>query len=162
DPRLGLYAWLDELIARHGINKGRIQLTLARGEHQAGLTINEYETLLMQHDLIDVLRNPFRFVAEKGRNLLADPWNIPNKTFDDGPNPAVTPLLLDTLERHRVRATFFLIGRWVRACNSIAADIAAHGHTIGNHTDSHPNTIWLPTRHIVEELRRCQDAVAKA
>jgi len=83
-------------------------------------------------------------------------------TFDDGPNPAVTPLLLDTLERHRVRATFFLIGRWVRACNSIAADIAAHGHTIGNHTDTHPNTIWLPTRDIVEELRRCQDAVAKA
>ena len=82
DPRLGLYAWLDELIARHGITKGRIQLTLASAEHQAGLTINEYETLLMRHDLIDVLRNPFQFVAEKGRNLLADPWNIPNKTID--------------------------------------------------------------------------------
>jgi hypothetical protein len=82
DPRLGLYAWLDELIARHGISKGRIQLTLASGEHQAGLTINEYETLLMRHDLIDVLRNPFQFMAEKGRNLLADPWNIPNKTID--------------------------------------------------------------------------------
>jgi len=82
DPRLGLYAWLDELITHHGISKGRIQLTLAAGEHQAGLTMNEYETLLMRHDLIEVLRNPFRFISEKGRNLLADPWTIPNKTID--------------------------------------------------------------------------------
>jgi hypothetical protein len=82
DPRLGLYSWLDDLIARHGIGKGRIQLTLAAGEHQAGLTMNEYETLLMRNDLIDVLRNPFRFMAEKGWNILADPWTVPNKTID--------------------------------------------------------------------------------
>ncbi len=81
DPRLGLYTRLDELIASHGISKGRIRLSLAAGEHQAGLTINEYETLLMRHDLIDVLRNPLRFMAEQGRNLLADPWAIPNKTI---------------------------------------------------------------------------------
>jgi peptidoglycan-N-acetylglucosamine deacetylase len=83
-------------------------------------------------------------------------------TFDDGPNPAVTPKLLDTLEHHTVRATFFLIGRWVRASPSLAAEIAARGHTIGNHTDTHPNTIWLPTRRIVDELVRCQDAIEKA
>lgn len=82
DGRLGLYERIDEMIGRHGVAKGRVRLSLASGEHQAGLTINEYETLLMQHDLVDVLRNPLRFMAEKGRNLLADPWSIPNRTID--------------------------------------------------------------------------------
>lgn len=80
-PRVGLYASLQEMIARHGITKGRIRLSLAAGEHQAGLTINEYETLLMRHDLIEVLRDPLRFMAEKGRHLLTDPWAIPTKTI---------------------------------------------------------------------------------
>jgi thiamine phosphate synthase YjbQ (UPF0047 family) len=82
DPRFGLYSHVGELIARHGVGRGRIHLSLAAGEHQAGLTINEYETLLMRHDLFDVLRDPLRFMAEKGRHLLADPWAIPNKTID--------------------------------------------------------------------------------
>ena len=81
DARLGLYERLHEMINRHSVTKGRVHLSLATGEHQAGLTINEYETLLMRHDLIEVLRNPLRFVAEKGRHLLADPWAIPNKTI---------------------------------------------------------------------------------
>jgi thiamine phosphate synthase YjbQ (UPF0047 family) len=81
DARLGLYARLREMIARHGVTKGRVHLSLAAGEHQAGLTINEFETLLMRHDLIEVLRDPLRFVAEKGRNMLANPWAIPNKTI---------------------------------------------------------------------------------
>src|SRR5271154_5759742 len=56
-------------------------------------------------------------------------------TFDDGPNPAVTPLLLDLLDRHRVKATFFLIGGWVREAPSLANDIVTRGHAVGNHTD---------------------------
>ena len=51
DPRLGLYDRCRELINQHGVDKGRIHIALAPGEHQAGLTVNEYETLLMQHDL---------------------------------------------------------------------------------------------------------------
>jgi hypothetical protein len=81
DARLGLYRRLEALICHHGVSKGRVHLSLSPGEHHAGLTINEYETLLMQHDLIDVLKDPLRFVAEKGRNLLADPMAIPNKTI---------------------------------------------------------------------------------
>jgi thiamine phosphate synthase YjbQ (UPF0047 family) len=81
-PAIGLYEQLQEMIARHGVTKGRIRLSLGTREHQAGLTINEYETLLMNHDLIDVIRDPMHFVAEKGRNLLADPWAIPARTID--------------------------------------------------------------------------------
>ena len=82
DSRLGLYERCRELIAEHGVVKGRVRITLSPGEHQAGLTVNEYETLLMQHDLAEVLRNPLRFMAEKSRHLLADPRAIPTKTID--------------------------------------------------------------------------------
>ena len=83
-------------------------------------------------------------------------------TFDDGPNPAATPQLLDLLDRHQARATFFLVGRWVRACQEIVREIAARGHTIGNHTDTHPNLVWLSTRSIVAELVRCQQSIEQA
>ena len=83
-------------------------------------------------------------------------------TFDDGPNPAVTPRLLDLLDQHRVRATFFLIGKHVRACPELAGEIAARGHTIGNHTDSHPNLVWLPQGRIKDELHRCQESIEQA
>jgi peptidoglycan-N-acetylglucosamine deacetylase len=83
-------------------------------------------------------------------------------TFDDGPNPAITPRLLDLLERENTRATFFVIGRWVRACPALVGEIAARGHAVANHTDTHPNLTFLPPRTIVAELTRCQDAIAHA
>ena len=83
-------------------------------------------------------------------------------TFDDGPNPAVTPELLDLLERYRARATFFLIGKHVRACPALASEIAARGHTLGNHTDTHPNLLWLSRRRIATELNHCQESIEKA
>jgi len=83
-------------------------------------------------------------------------------TFDDGPNPAATPQLLDLLERYDARGTFFLIGRYVRACPALAAEIAARGHTIGNHTDTHPNLLWQSRRRILDELERCDASIAHA
>jgi peptidoglycan-N-acetylglucosamine deacetylase len=83
-------------------------------------------------------------------------------TFDDGPNPAVTPRLLDLLARHHVRATFFLIGKHVRAFPDIAKQIAAVGHAIGNHTETHPNLTFLSTNAIHSELHRCDGAITNA
>jgi peptidoglycan/xylan/chitin deacetylase (PgdA/CDA1 family) len=83
-------------------------------------------------------------------------------TFDDGPNPAVTPRLLDLLDQYQVRATFFLIGRSVRACPGLAREIAAGGHALGNHTDSHPSLIWLSRARIAEELERCREAIIQS
>ena len=80
-------------------------------------------------------------------------------TFDDGPNPAITPKLLDLLHGHNVRATFFLLGKYVRVFPSLAKEIAEQGHTIGNHTDSHPALTFLSPRRIAEELDRCDDAL---
>lgn len=83
-------------------------------------------------------------------------------TFDDGPNPRITPALLDLLERYGARGTFFLIGRHVRANPSLAAELVARGHAVANHTDTHPNLIWLSPSRIRDELLRCQDAIEKA
>ena len=58
DPKLGIYDQIVALVKAQGVASGRVRLELAGGERQAGLTVNEYETLLMRHDLADVLRNP--------------------------------------------------------------------------------------------------------
>ena len=83
-------------------------------------------------------------------------------TFDDGPNPAITPKFLDLLDRYRAKATFFLIGRFVRECPQLVREIAARGHGIGNHTDTHPNLFWHAPSQITAELRLCQEAISNA
>lgn len=83
-------------------------------------------------------------------------------TFDDGPNPEVTPRLLDLFEEYSVRATFFLIGRFVRQCPELVREIAARGHAIGNHTDSHPNLFWMRGESIACELQSCRGSVLDA
>ena len=82
DPALGVYETCAALVELHGVTQGRIRLTLAPGEHHAGLTVNEYETLLMRHDLREVLRDPLRFMAEKAGHMLGNPRAIPGKTLD--------------------------------------------------------------------------------
>lgn len=79
DPRYGLHEQLVEFITRHGSGKGRLRLELAPGERNACLTVNEYETLLMRHDLTDVLHEPFRFAAEKARHVWDEPRTVPLK-----------------------------------------------------------------------------------
>src|ERR1700689_2192270 len=83
-------------------------------------------------------------------------------TFDDGPNPAITPPLLDLLDRHGVKATFFLIGAWVREAPSLANDIAARGHAVGNHTHTHPSLALRSGRRIANELDLCDGAIESA
>lgn len=83
-------------------------------------------------------------------------------TFDDGPNPAITPQLLELFESHSVRATFFLIGKFARACPDLVREISARGHLIGNHTDTHPSLIFKSGSEIRGELARCQDAISSA
>jgi len=82
DPRLGIYQQLSEFVQRAGIGTGRLRVVLDPSERHSALTINEYETLLMKHDLAEVLRNPLRFFAEKSRHALANPRAVPAKTLD--------------------------------------------------------------------------------
>jgi peptidoglycan-N-acetylglucosamine deacetylase len=83
-------------------------------------------------------------------------------TFDDGPNPAITPKLLDLLERHGAKATFFLIGQFVRECPDLAKELVDRGHAVGNHTELHPNLFWMNPTKVRVELRLCHDAITGA
>jgi len=83
-------------------------------------------------------------------------------TFDDGPNPAHTPQFLSLLERYAVPATFFLVGRFARACPELVREIADRGHSIGNHTETHANLAFLPPGRIAQELRACQESIRSA
>jgi hypothetical protein len=82
NPQFGVYAQCAAMVAAHGVTKGRLRVSLAPGERHAGLTVNEYETLLMRHDLSEVLRDPLRFMAEKAGHMLGNPRAIPAKTLD--------------------------------------------------------------------------------
>jgi peptidoglycan/xylan/chitin deacetylase (PgdA/CDA1 family) len=75
-------------------------------------------------------------------------------TFDDGPYPVVTPLLLQTLRDLHVPATFFLIGRDAEQFPDLARAIAAGGHEIADHTLTHPNLDQLGDAAVAAELRR--------
>jgi len=83
-------------------------------------------------------------------------------TFDDGPNPAATPALLDLLDQHGARATFFMIGQRVREFPKIAADVVARGHAVANHTDTHPNLAFHSKRRVADEISRCREAISSA
>lgn len=82
-------------------------------------------------------------------------------TFDDGPNPAWTPRLLDILATHDVRATFFLVGRFAQAEPELVRRIAAVGHLIGNHSWSHPNLALTACSRVRDELHRTSDTLAQ-
>lgn len=83
-------------------------------------------------------------------------------TFDDGPNDPHTMHLLDVLAKHNAKATFFLIGKYVRQRPEIARAILAAGHEIGNHTDSHPNLILVSAARLRQELTDCSNALEEA
>jgi peptidoglycan/xylan/chitin deacetylase (PgdA/CDA1 family) len=80
-------------------------------------------------------------------------------TYDDGPNDFATDALLDLLAQHNARATFFMIGRFVRERPELVRRVHAAGHLIGNHTQTHPWLSFQPSRVIREELRACNQAL---
>jgi peptidoglycan-N-acetylglucosamine deacetylase len=95
-----------------------------------------------------------------GRTLIAN--RNPNEialTFDDGPNDPYTFQLLDILAERRVRATFFMIGRFVRERPDIVRAVQAAGHLIGNHTMTHPWLVLEPPAKVRQELADCNAAL---
>ncbi len=80
-------------------------------------------------------------------------------TFDDGPNPAATPHLLQLLARHGVRATFFSIGEFALREPALLREVAAAGHVVGSHTMSHPWLAWQSHGRIRRELAESQRVI---
>jgi peptidoglycan/xylan/chitin deacetylase (PgdA/CDA1 family) len=82
-------------------------------------------------------------------------------TFDDGPNPDITPSILSILARYQVRATFFIVGENARRHPELLRAIAQDGHEIGNHTMTHPSLYWVSPSVLRREVVECQDLIAE-
>ncbi|TDU80870.1 peptidoglycan/xylan/chitin deacetylase (PgdA/CDA1 family) [Prosthecobacter fusiformis] len=83
-------------------------------------------------------------------------------TFDDGPHPDFTPRLLDTLRDRNIKATFFMVGRNVKAFPQIVRRMVEEGHEVANHSWSHPLLTSLGTESVESQMRRTHDAIIAA
>jgi len=81
-------------------------------------------------------------------------------TFDDGPDPITTPLLLNLLFKHSVKATFFLIGNKSEKYPELVQEILAQGHEIGNHSYNHDVFLMLrSSKTLQDEIVKCQNVL---
>ena len=78
-------------------------------------------------------------------------------TFDDGPNAPYTNGVLNVLKEHNVKATFFVIGKYVRDYPHITKRIVQEGHTIGNHTYNHPDLRFMFNNSVRREIKEAEE-----
>lgn len=91
-------------------------------------------------------RNPeVLFYVETDRKVLA-------LTIDDAPDSSLTPQILDLLDEHRVRATFFVLGENIAGNEEIIGRMKADGHELGNHLSQDEATIWLSDEEFEQQL----------
>ena len=102
-----------------------------------------------------------KLITDENFDNLPEPYRVgrygysPNKvslTFDDGPDPEWTPKILDVLKREHAQATFFLIGIQGDKFSGLVKRIYNEGHTIGNHTFTHPDVSNISSRYMKLEL----------
>ena len=80
-------------------------------------------------------------------------------TFDDGPHPYYTPLILEILEEYNIKATFFMIGENVKYYPAAAEAVLKAGHEIGNHTNHHKGMKSMTAEDIRREIEDCEDEI---
>lgn len=96
-------------------------------------------------------------------------WDVSNDienktvylTFDDGPTPEITAWVLNELEKHQVRATFFCIGDNIEKNPALFRKVINAGHSIGNHTFNHLNGWKTATDVYIENAKRCEETIQK-
>lgn len=94
-------------------------------------------------------------------------WRIPTRekivylTFDDGPTPEITDWVLNQLQQHQAKATFFCIGNNIEKYPSIFNRILANGHAIGNHTFNHVKGWKTSTITYLNEVDACDKIIRK-
>lgn len=83
-------------------------------------------------------------------------------TFDDGPDPEITPLVLDLLDQYGAKASFFCIASKVSAYPELAREIIRRGHSLENHTSSHPYVFaFYGPRYILREIESAQATICE-
>ena len=83
-------------------------------------------------------------------------------TFDDGPDPEITPRVLDILDRHGYRASFYVVGEKARAYPNVIREIINRGHAVENHSHRHANGFaFYGSRRLQEEIETAQNAITE-
>ena len=106
--------------------------------------------------------NPPKFLKKLFPSFI---WSIDNEkdgvylTFDDGPRPEVTPWILDQLDRHNAKATFFCIGKNVEMFPELYNEILRRGHAVGNHSYSHVKGWGMDTGLYVRDIDTASDLI---
>jgi len=80
-------------------------------------------------------------------------------TFDDGPIPSTTELILKELSKHKIKALFFCVGNNIRKYPSLTEEIISEGHSIGNHTFNHQILMNKPQNIILDEIVKVNDII---
>ncbi len=80
-------------------------------------------------------------------------------TFDDGPNPNVTPWVLDVLDRYGIKATFFMVGDNVRRHPELLEEVKRRGHSFGNHTYHHLQGMKTTARRYIQDISQARELI---
>lgn len=81
-------------------------------------------------------------------------------TFDDGPHDETTPLILELLNKHEAKATFFMLGKQAELYPDIVKQVFNDGHEIGNHTWDHPDLTLLDAEDMIQQFESTRDMIA--
>lgn len=106
DARLGILESVSDLLRQLGVEYARVDISIHSCERNVGLTVNEYETLLIKHDLLEVLKDPLHFARLKTRHMIEDPLSIPAKTLSYAQYDAVR-ILNSMMEALRIDQSSF-------------------------------------------------------
>lgn len=140
------------------------QVTLHLSEKTVGLTqvtvdISSFFDMVNVQYLTDTDRQAYEaYQAEKQRQATE---RMVALTFDDGPNPKTTPMLLDILKKYNAKATFFILGQNIPGNEEIVKRMVAEGHEVANHSWSHPNFKTLSPEQIKQEVEQTQSTLEK-
>ena len=100
---------------------------------------------------------------DKIENITNGEEKVAYLTFDDGPNKLITPKILDILKDEDIKATFFVIGKYVESYPEIVKRAYDEGHYIANHTYSHNNKILYKTeQNFITEIKKTDEVIGKA
>ena len=162
---LTAFGQLDMQVLDFAYEGGNITLHLP--EDQVGLSqltvaISAFFDIVDAQYLMETDRQAYEaYQIEQAEKLRKATEQMVSLTFDDGPNPKTTPLILDILKKYNAKATFFILGQNIAGNEDIIRRMVAEGHEVANHSWSHPNFKTLSPEQIKQEVEQTQSALEK-